>query len=94
MLIDPTSINLDSISPSYPASTSSSATTTATKAGAVSKSKKKRLNDVKKLLEQVRSAIDASDFEREIGDSVRIERVLGPAGKMINFARVSPPLFY
>lgn len=81
---DPTSVLLDSLTP--PTASISASTTTS------SKSKKNRLREVKKLLEKVRCAVDASDFEREI-EGIRIERILGPAGKMINFARVSLSLF-
>lgn len=56
-------------------------------APAATKSKKNRLREVKKLVEQTRSAIDASDFERDMGP-IKVEKVWGPAGKQIKFARV------
>lgn len=59
---------------------------------ALSKSKRNRLRDVKKLVEKVKSSIDATDYERDLGPEIRAEKVYGPAGKELKFARVCPPL--
>ena len=57
----------------------------------MTQSRKDRRKKVQKLVDKVAAAIEAGDFERELGDDIRIERVEGPAGKLVRFARVSRP---
>lgn len=54
----------------------------------MTQSRKDRRRKVQKLVDRVKAALDAGDFERELGDEVKVERVEGPAGKQVRFARV------
>lgn len=62
-----------------------------TAAPAMTQSRKDRRKKVQKLVDRVASAIAAGDFERELGDDIKVERVEGPAGRQVRFARVRPP---
>ncbi|KAL8291931.1 hypothetical protein RQP46_002189 [Phenoliferia psychrophenolica] len=53
----------------------------------MTQSRKDRRKKVQKLVDKVSAAIAAGDFERELGDDVKVERVEGPAGKLVRFAR-------
>lgn len=60
----------------------------------MSQSKKDRRKKVQKLVDRVKLALDAGDFEKELGSEIKVERVEGLAGKQVRFARVrcSTPL--
>ncbi|SCZ92047.1 BZ3500_MvSof-1268-A1-R1_Chr5-3g08301 [Microbotryum saponariae] len=66
-------------------STSSSTTIDAGRAAPAPKMTSSRANrrrKVQKLINQVKEAWDAGDYEKEFGNELKVEKVLGPAGKL------------
>lgn len=55
----------------------------------MTQSRKDRRKKVQKLVDRVTRIIDAGDFEKELGEDIKFERVAGLAGKQNRFARVS-----
>lgn len=51
-------------------------------------SRKDRRRKVQKLVDRVQEAADANDWERELGEDIKVERSEVAAGKMTRFARV------
>lgn len=51
-------------------------------------SRKDRLRKTQKLVDKLEATIAAADYERVLGDDIKVEKVYGAAGKMIRFARV------
>lgn len=82
-----------------PLSTSSSTNTITTESPFVippsppnptmTQSRKDRKKKVQKLVDRVKNVIDTGDFEKELGSDIKVEKVAGPAGKQLRFARVS-----
>jgi hypothetical protein len=54
-------------------------------------SRKDRRRKVQKLVDRIKDAADAGDWERELGEDIKVERSEVAAGKMTRFARVSSP---
>lgn len=52
-------------------------------------SRKDRRRKVQKLVDRIKDATLAGDWERELGDEIKVERSEVAAGKMTRFARVS-----
>ncbi|KDE04054.1 hypothetical protein MVLG_05493 [Microbotryum lychnidis-dioicae p1A1 Lamole] len=50
-------------------------------------SRANRRRKVQKIINQVKEAFDAGDYEKEFGNEVKVEKVFGPAGKLVRFAR-------
>lgn len=51
-------------------------------------SRKERRRKVQKLVDKVQDAVDAGDWERDLGEEIKVERSEVAAGKMTRFARV------
>lgn len=56
-------------------------------------SRKDRRRKVQKIVDRIKDAADAGDWERELGEDIKVERSEVAAGKMTRFARVSSPAF-
>ncbi|BGP53319.1 ubiquitin-specific protease ubp1 [Rhodotorula sphaerocarpa] len=50
-------------------------------------SRKERRRKVQKLVDKVQDAVDAGDWERDLGEEIKVERSEVAAGKMTRFAR-------
>ncbi|GAA5851001.1 hypothetical protein JCM8547_009152 [Rhodosporidiobolus lusitaniae] len=55
-------------------------------------SSKERRRKIQKLVEKVQTAVDANDYEKDLGEDVKLERAEGAAGKMVKLAR-TPDIF-
>lgn len=64
-----------------------------TVAPAMTASRKERKRKVQRLVDKVTAVLEAGDYEKELGDDIKVERVEGPAGKIVRFARVRALLF-
>lgn len=60
----------------------------------MSAARKERRRKVQRLVERVEGVVEAGDFEKELGDEVKVERVAGPAGKQVRFARTPDVLTF
>ncbi|BGO88882.1 hypothetical protein NBRC10512_002239 [Rhodotorula toruloides] len=61
--------------------------TTEGKAKTMTASRKDRRRKMQKLVDKVKSAVDAGDWEKEFGEDVKMERSGSAAGKLVRFAR-------
>ncbi|GAA6030154.1 hypothetical protein JCM8097_009290 [Rhodosporidiobolus ruineniae] len=50
-------------------------------------SRKERRRKAQKLVERVQAAVEASDFERDLGEDVKMDRAESAAAKVVRFAR-------
>ncbi|GAA5876083.1 hypothetical protein JCM1840_002764 [Sporobolomyces johnsonii] len=50
-------------------------------------SRKDRRRKIQKLVDRVQAVVDAGDFEKELGEDVKMERTGGAAGKSVRLAR-------
>lgn len=51
-------------------------------------SRKDRRRKMQKLVDKVKSAVEAGDWEKQFGEEVKMERSGSAAGKLVRFARV------
>ncbi|SCV72838.1 BQ2448_4375 [Microbotryum intermedium] len=66
---------------------SSSSPTNDPAASRMTSSRANRRRKVQKTINQVKEAWDAGDYEKEFGSEIKVEKVFGPAGKLVRFAR-------
>ncbi|KAK4051260.1 ubiquitin-specific protease ubp1 [Microbotryomycetes sp. JL221] len=66
----------------------STSTNTLKQSKTMTSSRKDRRRKVQRLLDKLESIVSSSDFEKDLkNDGIKFEKIIGPAGKQIKFAR-------
>ncbi|GAA5984413.1 hypothetical protein JCM11641_000128 [Rhodosporidiobolus odoratus] len=61
---------------------------------AMTSSRKERRRKIQKLVDRVQQVVDAGDYEKELGEDVKIEKTGSAAAKMVHFARTPDVLLF